>query len=134
MLTDRERIAKLEADLLELRAAIGVAGALPVVVMQSALDQMVDERLLPASTRTEIFGRVRTELAAVGVGSAELARGARAAMPRYPTTADREQERELMRRFQRENRDLEREKLRLRPASPASDQSTGSPPAAPEPE
>lgn len=89
MLTANERISDLEAQVVDLRAALRVAGALPVTLLQAALDQMVDERLLPAETRTEIWGRIREELKAFSIGNAELASGASAAVPRYATKQER---------------------------------------------
>ena len=128
MLTERERIAKLEAEVLELRGAVRVAGAWPVLVMQQALDQMVDEQWLPAGIRTEIFGRIRKEISALRIGNEELAAGADRAVPQYRTKREAVEERELIRSFQREVR----ETLRLRTPKPEPDQVPGSPPAEPE--
>lgn len=80
---------KLEERVEALEGAMKLAGAFVVDAMKAALDQMVDERLLPAKTRTEIWGRIRKEISPIGLGSKELAAGARGAIPRYATEEDK---------------------------------------------
>lgn len=81
MFTDRERITRLEQDVAELRAGVKAASALIVLSVQAALDQMVDERLIPSTTRTEIFKRIRKETGFIQAASEEVARSARGAIP-----------------------------------------------------
>ena len=121
MLTTNERLANLEAEVVELRAALQIAGALAITTIQSALDEMVDRQFLAASIRTEIFGRIKKELSAIEIGSRELARGARHALPRYPTAEDRAAIKHREAQFRKSDEEL-RETLRLRRPKPDSDQ------------
>lgn len=111
MLTPNERISRLEAEVVELRAMFRIAGALPVSLVQTVLDQMVDDGFLSAALRTEIWGRFRREVGAFRIGSAELHGGANAAIPNYATKAERAATHELHREFQK----MEREILRPTP-------------------
>lgn len=122
MLTTNERLDKLETTVIELRAALQIAGALPVFAVQAVLDQMVDEQLLAASTRTEIFGRIRKELSVVSVGSAEIARGARNAIPYYQTKAEADEVKHRRLQLQKEHEKIEREILRPRTSALPNDQ------------
>lgn len=102
MLTANERIANLEAEVVELRAMFRIAGALPVSLLQTAIDQMVDDGFMSAELRTEIWGRFRKEVKAFGIGSAEIAGGATAAIPRYATKVERQAIHDRERQFSRE--------------------------------
>ena len=110
MQTVNERIAKLEEQALEFRAKFRVAGAFSIFVLQAALDQMVDEQILPAATRTEIWGRIRKEISTFQVGSVEIADGAAAAVPRTPSKGEREvmqrEHREFQERVERARREI----------------------------
>ena len=122
MQTDRQRIDNLEADLAELRRALAVAGAFTINVVQAALDQMVDERLLPSKTRTEIFGRIRKEISDTRAVNEHIANGARAAMPHYRTEEERAAIKHRAVQLQRSDEALRREILRPRERKPDSDQ------------
>lgn len=122
MLTPTERITKLEEEVGELRAMFYIAGALPIFAVQSVVDQMVDEQILPAATRTEIFGRIRSGLSTIKAGSTELAMGASRALPRYTTQAEREDFKQREAQFRANLSAPEREILGLPPRKPDSGQ------------
>lgn len=88
MKTTNERLNSLEVEIVALRAALQIAGAAIVFPLQEALEQMVDEGLLAASTRNEIWGRVRKQAHIIGAGSPELSRGMSSAIPHYLTKDD----------------------------------------------
>ena len=114
MLTDRQRLDNLEADLVALKAELRIAGALTINVMVNALDQMVDEKLLPSATRTEILGRIRSDLRTMRVGSADVVKGADAAMPFYRTKVEADALKHQESQFRANEEELRRVRLSLR--------------------
>lgn len=122
MLTDRERIVRLEDIVVELRAALPIAGAFTVTAVQAILDQMVDEQLLPAATRTEIFGRLRRELSAIRIGSEDIERGARNAIPYYRTRVEADEAKQRSSQWRKDEARIRKEMLQLPIAKPESDQ------------
>lgn len=121
MLTERQRIDNLEADLLELRVELRIAGALTINAVAAILDQMVDEQLLPAATRTEIFGRIRSDLRAMRAASPNLTSGANAALPFYRTKDENADLKHRMSQMQKDSERLRKETLRLRNSKPDGD-------------
>ena len=118
MKTDRERLDALEYEVREMRQAIRVAGGASVALLVAAIDQLVDERLLPAATRSEIWGRVRKDISAIRIGSRDLADGMDQAIPSYRTVEDRAVMAERQKRVQKEI-------LALRTGKPSKGQADG---------
>lgn len=111
MLTTNERLARLEEEILELRGKLRIAGSFPVALVQAVLDQMVDEQLLPAATRAEIWGRVRQDAQTFRIACVEIADGAAHAIPHVQTRAEREAMHERVRQSSRDFERMRREIL-----------------------
>jgi hypothetical protein len=69
MKSNNERLSDLEAEIVYLRSALTITGAAIIFPLQEAIDQLVDERILSAATRAEIWARVRKQARVIGAGS-----------------------------------------------------------------
>lgn len=101
MKTVEERLRSLEAEVVELRSALSVAGAAIIFPLQEAIDQLVDERILSAATRTAIWARVRKQAEIVGAGNRSISHGMTSAIPRYATPDQRKEATEMVNRIRK---------------------------------
>lgn len=121
MRTPNERLAQLEQDIVELRGKLRTAGAFPITAIAAVLDQMVDERLLPADTRAEIWGRIRQDIPTFRIECTEIADGATYALPHSQTKAEREASHAFRRDLARDHERLRREILSPKPPKDGAD-------------
>lgn len=82
MRTVTERLDALEERAKKAEKAIQGVGVFGVTLLQETLNQLVDERRISATTRSEIWRRMRTAIEYVSAFSPELVDAANAASPR----------------------------------------------------
>lgn len=97
MKTTTERLHDLETEVKNLRFALQAVGAATILPLQQALEQMVDEGQLPATTRAEIWRRIRTETGAISAMSDDLYRAILSSLPYYPKPAQQRSRKEILR-------------------------------------
>ncbi len=107
-------LSRQSGELTQLKTDMGALGAAMIFPLAEALEQMVDEGLIPAKTRNEIWGRVRKEVRTANLVSERVSWGMSSAIPHYPTQED------LQDRAARERR-MRKEILSLRPGKDDAD-------------
>lgn len=118
MRTPNERIADLEEALQSLQFQLPALAAAPISSLAVVLNQLVDERKLPASTREQIWLAMEREVAEMFATAPKLLSAARAAIPNRHT-------RQFTPQVRAEHREMERrvrkEILRIAPAKEPRD-------------
>ena len=82
MPTVTERLDALEERARKAEKAVQAAGVLGVTLLQEALDQLVDDRIITARTRFEIWRRMRPAIGFISALSIEMVDAANGASPR----------------------------------------------------